>query len=233
MSSVYISGKSAKFPDILLPSYTIQLTLVVYSISFTTKTKMKVALILLLSTILVQAKPSKKRESLFDPFALMVQKYISENDFNALCDLTKQIQIVLTETKEEADQKIIKKSLNKLKEATQNLENFHCQVPIITALVTSTEIADVITTILKNEENTSQITTDTPLLEIEQKIEPETMCNDCKVDYKEEDETREEFAQVLDEFKVEATGYQPKVIVFFSLIGVCAVVLVGLLVLHA
>ena len=204
-----------------------QLPLVVYSILFTTKTKMKVAAILLLATILVQAKPAKKREAIFDPFALMVQKYISENDFNALCNLTKQMQTILTESKEEADQKIIKESLDKLKEATQNLENFRCQ---ITALVTTTEIADIVTTTLEKEENTSQIITDTTLLETERKIEQESMCDDCEVDYKEEDETKEEFAQVLDEFKVEDTGYQPKVIAFFSLIGVCAIVLVGLLV---
>ena len=191
---------------------------------------MKVAAILLLATILVQAKPAKKREALFDPFALMVQKYISENDFNALCDLTKQMHTILTESKKEEDQKIIQKSLDQLKEATQHLENFHCQVTVITALVTTTEIADIVTTILENEENTSQIFMDTALLEIEQKIEQESMCDDCEVDYKKEDETREEFAQVLDEFKVEDTGYQPKVIVLFSLIGVCGVVLVGLLV---
>ena len=188
---------------------------------------MKFAAILLLATILVQAKPAKKKEALFDPFAMMVQKYILENDFNALCDLAKQMQTILTESKNEADQKIIKKSLAKLKEATQHLENFHCQVPVITALVTTT---DIVTTTLENEENTSQIIKDTTLLEIEQKIEQESMCNDCKVDYKEEDETREEFAQVLDEFKVEDTSYQPKVIVLFSLIGVCGVVMVGLLV---
>ena len=189
---------------------------------------MKVTAILLLATILVQAKPAKKKEALFDPFALMVQKYILENNFNALCDLAKQMQTILTESKNEADQKIIKKSLAKLKEATQHLENFHCQVPVITALVTTT---DIVTTTLENKENTSEIITDTTLLEIEQKIEQESMCNDCKVDYKEEDETREEFAQVLDEFKVEDTaGYQPKVIVLSSLIGVCGVVLVGLFV---
>ena len=188
---------------------------------------MKVAAILLLATILVQAKPAEERENIFDPFALMVQKYVSENDFNSLCDLTKQMQTILTESKKEEDQKIIQKSLDKLKEATQNLENFHCQVTVITALVTTTEIADVITTTLENEENTSQIITNTTLLEIEQKFEPESMCNDCEVDYKELDETREE---VLDEFKVEDAGYKPKVIVLFSLIGVCGVVLVGLLV---
>ena len=130
---------------------------------------MKVAAIFLLATILVQAKPAKKREALFDPFALMVQKYISENDFNTLCNLTKQMQTILTESKKEADQKIIKESLEKLKEATQNLENFHCQVTVITALVTTTEIADIVTTTLENEENTAQKITDTTLLEIEQK----------------------------------------------------------------
>ena len=186
---------------------------------------MKVTAILLLATILVQAKPAKKKEALFDPFALMVQKYILENNFNALCDLAKQMQTILTESKNEADQKIIKKSLAKLKEATQHLENFHCQVPIITTLVTTTEIADAT---LENEEVTEIMTNPT---QTEEGIEPKSVCDDCEVDYKEEDETREEFAQVLDEFKVEDTSYQPKVIVLFSLIGVCGVVLVGLLVL--
>ena len=119
---------------------------------------MKVTAILLLATILVQAKPAKKKEALFDPFALMVQKYILENNFNALCDLAKQMQTILTESKNEADQKIIKKSLAKLKEATQHLENFHCQVPIITTLVTTTEIADAT---LENEEVTEIMTNPT------------------------------------------------------------------------
>ena len=57
---------------------------------------------------------------------------------------------------------------------------------------------------------------------------PESMCDDCEVDYKVEDENREEFAQVLDEVAVEDTAnYQRKVIALFSLIGVCGVVLVG------
>ena len=104
--------------------------------------KFAFAAILLLATILVQGKPAKKREDLFDPFAMMVQKFISENDFTSLCHLTKQMQTILTESKKEADQKIIQKSLNFLKETTQHLENFHCQVPVISTLVTTTEIAD-------------------------------------------------------------------------------------------
>ena len=137
---------------------------------------MKVAAILLLSTILVQAKPVEKREALFDPFALMVQKYISENDFKALCDLTKQMHTILTESTKEEDQKIIQKSLDQLKEATQHLENFHCQVPVITTLITTTEIADVT---LEPEEVTEITTNPTQIDE-----EPESMCDDCEVDYK-------------------------------------------------
>ena len=90
---------------------------------------MKVATILLLSTIMVQAKPVEKREATFDTFVLMVQKYISENDFKALCDLTKQVHTLLTESEKEEDQKAAcQKSLDQLKMATQQLENFHCQV---------------------------------------------------------------------------------------------------------
>ncbi len=135
-----------------------------------------VAAILLLSTILVQANPVEKREAVFDPFALMVQKYISENDFKALCDTTKQLQTILTGSKKEEDQKIIQKSLEKLKEATHHLENFHCEVPVIATLVTTTEIAAVIPTTLENEEVTDP--------SLEEEMEPESMCDDCEVDYK-------------------------------------------------
>ena len=141
---------------------------------------MKVAAILLMSTILVQAQPVKKREASaapFDPFAMMVQKYISENDFNALCNVTKQLQTILTESKEEEDQKIIEISLEKLKEATHHLENFHCQVPVITTLVT--EIPDAI---LENEEEVTEIVTNPT--QIEDSTEPGSLCDDCEVDYK-------------------------------------------------
>ena len=178
---------------------------------------MKVAAILLLSTILVQATPVKKREASaapFDPFAHMVQKSISENDFNALCDLTKNLQTILTESKNEEDQKVIQKSLEKLKEATHHLENFHCQVPVIATLVTTTEIADAT---LENKEVTEIMTNST---QIEDGTEPESMCDDCEVDYKVEDENRKEFAQVLDEVSVEdTTSWLPKVIALFSLLS--------------
>jgi hypothetical protein len=187
---------------------------------------MKVATILLLSTILVQAQPVDKREASatsFDPFAMMVQKYISKNDFNALCNVTKQLQTILTESKDKEDQKIIEISLEKLKEATHHLENFHCQVPVITTLVT--EILDVT---LENEEVTKIVTNPT---QIEDSTEPGSLCDDCEVDYKVEDENREEFAQVLDEVSVEDTAsYQPKVIALFTVIGICGIALLGLLV---
>ena len=182
--------------------------------------------ILLLSTILVQAQPVEKREASaapFDPFAMMVQKYISENDFNALCNITKQLQTILTESKEEEDQKIIEIGLEKLKEATHHLENFHCQVPVISTLVT--KIPDAT---LENEEVTEIVTNPT---QIEDRTEPGSLCDDCEVDYKVEDENRDEFAQVLDEVSVEDTAsYQPKVIALFTVIGICGIALLGLLV---
>ena len=61
-------------------------------------------------------------------------------------------------------------------------------------------------------------------------LEIERCANDCEVDYKEEDETRED---VLDNVVVvqDTTGYRSKLIALFSVIGVCGVVLVGLLLL--
>ena len=84
-----------------------------------------------MSSILVQAKPDEKREVLLGSLCHDGPEVcISVNDFKALCDLfTKQMQYILTKTKDE-DQKIIKKRGDDLKDATQNLENFHRQVPL-------------------------------------------------------------------------------------------------------
>ena len=60
---------------------------------------LKVATVLVLLTILVQAKPVEKKEALHDPFDLVFKKSIEENDFKAFYDLTKQMQSILTETK--------------------------------------------------------------------------------------------------------------------------------------
>ena len=90
---------------------------------------MKVAAILL-STILVQAKHVEKREV---PLGSLCHDgpeiCISVNDFKASCDPTKQMQYILTKSKDE-DQKIIKKRGDDLKDATKNLESFHRQVPL-------------------------------------------------------------------------------------------------------
>ena len=53
-------------------------------------------------------------------------------------------------------------------------------------------------------------------------LEIERCANHCEVDYKEEDETRED---VLDNVVVvqDTTGYRSKVIALFSVIGVCGV----------
>jgi hypothetical protein len=67
--------------------------------------------------------------------------------------------------------------------------------------------------------------------QIEDSTEQGSLCDDCEIDYKVEDENSEEFAQVLDEVSVEDTAsYQPKVIVLFSVIGICGIALLGLLV---
>ena len=59
------------------------------------------------------------------------------------------------------------------------MENFHCQVPVITSLVTEppTEIAD---TTLENEEVTETVTDPT---QFEDSTEQGSLCDDCEVDY--------------------------------------------------
>ena len=156
----------------------------------------KVATVLVLLTILVQAKPVEKKEALHDPFALGVKKFISENDFWTLDYLTKQIQYRLNKTKREyfLHAKFISENdFKALRDLTRQMQSF----------LTET----------KKEENQKVIdlTDPTPFrTEIEQ--EAQLMCDDCEVDDKEEtgSETREEFAQVP--VKVEATRYyyQPR-----------------------
>ena len=180
----------------------------------------------------------KKREASaapFDPFAMMVQKYISENDFNALCNITKQLQIILTESKEEEDQKIFEINLEKLKEATHHLENFHCQVPVITTLVT--EIPDAT---LENEEVTEIVTNPT---QIEDRTEPGSLCDDCEVEVEyptlrwSKDENGEEYAQVVvvdpscfSHYAIlieDTASYQPIVNALFTVLGIFGIALLG------
>ena len=119
---------------------------------------MKVAAILLMSTILVQAQPFEKREASavpFNPFAIETSNATLENE----------------------------------------------------------EVTEIVT-------NPTQI---------EDSTEPGSLCDDCEVDYKVEDENREEFVQVLDEVSVEdTTSYKPEDIAFFIFIGICGIALLGL-----
>ena len=47
----------------------------------------------------------------------------------------------------------------------------------------------------------------------------ESMCDDCEMDYDEEDKAREDFAQVLDE--VEESGLSLKTITLIVIVSVC------------
>ena len=102
---------------------------------------MKLALIiLLLSPTLVQAKPIEKRAAL--PSFMdhsNIQRYVRENNFERLCDLRDRLQNLLLKAETENDLNILEEGMDNLKEATQSLNNFHCQVPVIVTLITSTE----------------------------------------------------------------------------------------------
>ena len=157
---------------------------------------LKVATVLVLLTILVQAKPVEKKEALHDPFAPGLKKFISENDFNGLDYLTKQIQYILNKTKRKyfLHAKFISENdFKALRDLTRQMQSF----------LTETK--------KEEDQKVIDLTDPTPFrTEIEQ--ESQLMCDDCEVDDKEENEseTREEYAQVP--VKVEATRYyyQPR-----------------------
>ena len=155
---------------------------------------LKVATVLVLLTILAQAKPVEKKEALHDPFALGVKKFISENDFWTLDYLTKQIQYRLNKTKRKyfLHAKFISENdFKALRDLTRQMQSF----------LTETK--------KEEDQKVIDLTDPTPFkTEIEQ--ESQLMCDDCDDKEENERETREEFAQVP--VKVEATRYyyQPR-----------------------
>lgn len=184
---------------------------------------MKLATILLLfSTQLVQVTPVVKRETEASFLDSMVQSYITENNFERLCDLINRIQNFIKEAKDQNDRKLLEEVLEDVKKQDiQILDNFHCQTPVISSLVTKTENA--VTTFKENEEN-SKILTDPTALEIQKGTEIESICDDCEVNYKEKDKDQDEFAKVLDEVYVQEISYRPKVLAIFSIVVALMVV---------
>lgn len=184
---------------------------------------MKLATILLLfSTQLVQVTPVVKRETEASFLDSMVQSYITEKNFERLCDLINRIQNFIKEAKDQNDRKLLEEVLEDVKKQDiQILDNFHCQTPVISSLVTKTENA--VTTFKENEEN-SKILTDPTALEIQKGTEIESICDDCEVNYKEKDKDQDEFAKVLDEVYVQEISYRPKVLAIFSIVVALMVV---------
>ena len=99
---------------------------------------MKLATILLLfSTQLVQVTPVVKRETEASFLDSMVQSYITEKNFERLCDLINRIQNFIKEAKDQNDRKLLEEVLEDVKKQDiQILDNFHCQTPVISSLVT-------------------------------------------------------------------------------------------------
>ena len=178
---------------------------------------MKLATILLLfSTLLVQVTPVVKRETEASFLDSMAQSYITEKNFERLCDLINRLQNFIKEAKDFNDRKLLEEFLQDVKKDSQILDNFHCQTPVISSLVTTTENA--VTTFKEN----SKILTNPTALELKKETEIEYMCDDCEVNYKEKDQN--EFAEVLDEMYVQEISYGPKVLAIFSIVVALIVV---------
>ena len=133
----------------------------------------------------------------------------------------KNYQKWVQQSKDEKDRQTIKHSLEYLNNATKKMDNFHCQGPVITMLVTTSTTTE--------NPTTTTIEKDPITLKIEVEEEPKSLCDDCGMDYEGKDEAREEFSQVLEEAKVaEVTGYyKPKTIALFSLVGIFGVLLIA------
>ena len=103
---------------------------------------MKLTTILLLfSTLIVQVTPVVKRETKASFLDSMVQSYISEKNFERLCDLINRLQNFIKQAKDLNDRKLLEEVLEDVKKNSQILDNFHCQTPVISSLVTTNENA--------------------------------------------------------------------------------------------
>ena len=172
---------------------------------------MKLALIvLLLLATLLQAKPVEKRAAL--PSFMdhsNIKRYVRENDFSRLCDIRNRLQNLLLEAETENDLNILTEGMDNLKEATQSLNNFHCQVPVLVTLITSTEKTNL-------EEKF-------PILPNPTELE--------NVDFKKEDETKDHFVQVNGILHyVQENSYKLKILALFSIVGICGFVYLGLII---
>ena len=182
-------------------------------------------ILLLFSTQLVQVTPVVKRETEASFLDSMVQSYITENNFERLCDLINRIQNFIIEAKDQNDRKLLEEVLGDVKKDTQILDNFHCQTPFISSLVTKTESG--VTPFKENEEN-SKILTDPTALDIQKGTKIESRCDDCEVNYKEKVQDQDEFAEVLDQVYVQEISYRPKFLaIFFIVVTLMVVVELG------
>ena len=155
--------------------------------------------------LLIDAKPLP-----LDTFITGLAQSLKPED---LCELTNNIQNLMNETKNEEDRKSTLETLTVLKQKMATFEDFQCQVPVIVTLITTTT-PEAIT------EEMDELSTNFPssLDKSEQDLS-ESMCDDCEMDYDEEDKAREDFAQVLDE--VEESGLSLKTITLIVIVSVC------------
>ena len=178
-------------------------------------------ILLLFSTQLVQVTPVVKKETEVSFLDSMVQSYITENNFERLCDLINRLQNFIKEAKDQNDRKLLEEVLEDVKKDSQILDNFQCQATVISSLVTTTENA-----VTTSKEN-SKILNNPTALELKKETEIEYMCDDCEANYKEKDKDQDKFAEVLEEMYVQEISYRPKVLAIFC-IAVALLVVVEL-----
>ena len=179
---------------------------------------------MLLSASLLQARPVEKRAAL--PSFMdhsNIQRYVREKDFSTLCDLRNRLLNLSMEAETENDLNILEEGLENLKEATRSLENFHCQVPVIVTLITTTE-----------ETTSEENGTNSPILPDPTRLgndQDTKSCDDCEVDYKEEDGARDYFVEVNGILHyVQENSFKIKVLALFSIVGICGAVYLGLII---
>ena len=153
--------------------------------------------------LLIEAKPLP-----LDTFITGLAQSLKPED---LCKLTNNIQNLMNETKNEEDRKSTLETLTVLKQKMAAFEDFQCQVPVIATLITTPETI--------TEEMYEMSTKFPSSLDNSEQDSSESMCDDCEMDYDEEDKAREDFAQVLDE--VEESGLSLKTITLIVIVSVC------------
>ena len=137
--------------------------------------KLAAILLILFTLPLLQAKPTMVKRQTNTLVDSMIQNFITDKNYEGLCNFIKQLHDLMKDAKGDGDRKVLQQGLENIRKATENLENFQCQEPVVVSLITTTEKATTEKAIIEDILTIGSKTDSSPL-KFEQEME--SMCED-------------------------------------------------------